>query len=168
MTVKEFADKMGYSVQTIYRWVNMRAYPKRPETINKICQMLKLPEEDIFPVETKSRDFLDLKKEVTFYKEIDSDTLLSGQVARQLVAPPDDNKHYMIDNLREAIEALSYRERDVLKKVYGIDCEPCHIDEIAKEYRLSRQTVYNTVKKAKQRLKIPRVRRYIMTEKESL
>jgi RNA polymerase sigma factor (sigma-70 family) len=72
----------------------------------------------------------------------------------------------MIDNLREAIEALSYRERDVLKKVYGIDCEPCQVDGIAKEYGISRQTVHNTIKRAKHKLNRPRVRRHIATEKE--
>ncbi len=61
----------------------------------------------------------------------------------------------LIKDVREAVEGLDGKEKEIVKKYFGIDREPVPMKEIAKDYNLSRERVRQIKEKALSRLRYP-------------
>ncbi len=167
-SIPTFAKEVGVSYGTTLRWFNLSAFPKKKETVEKLCRLIGMIEEDLFPDRLKDPDFLDLKKEITHYKEIDPEKILGGKGLDLIEAPYQDNSRdlKMIENLWEAIEKLRYRERKMLIARYGLDGTPIKTyAAIGKEFNVSLERARQIVGRAIRILQHPINSRKMLNEK---
>ena len=66
----------------------------------------------------------------------------------------DESAHNELsDKINEYMSSLSERERDIIRKMYGFDGnEPMNMDEIAKQYKLTRERIRQISAIAKRKL----------------
>lgn len=147
-TQAELARVVGVGNATVGRWFNLQDFPKSPESMDKICRLLSMVPEDIFPEFIRNPEFLALKKETIQYREIDLEFLpYNSRELREIEyegnSPEDE---YLLtetrDNIKTALRALSPREEEILRMRFGLGTEREHtLDEVGKHFSLHRERV---------------------------
>lgn len=88
--------------------------------------------------------------------------LPSGKSVSETFADPNSEQESALDRLiaeegitriRAALELLTGPDADILRRRYGIDCEPQMLEEIGRDYDLSRERIRQLEKRGKQRMR---------------
>jgi RNA polymerase sigma factor (sigma-70 family) len=161
-TVAELSRATGIDTGQIGGFVNLKRAPQWTRSkdyrwkshILRIAEALHCLPEDLFPPQHLSAPL----KRNTATIELAADELpaVIGQF-RQLELPPDA-PHDRIDadnTIKEMLALLPPREERVLRRRYGIDCEPGSLEEIGKEFGITRERVRQIEAKAVRRFKDP-------------
>lgn len=143
---RRFARKIGVTATTAGLWFNLKGYPKKKEIIRKVCRVVKETEDVIFPGSVKTKDFLDLGKEITYYKEVDSSYYLKGGM--ELLEAPEEESLYASEKIDEVLETLPYRLREILINRYGLNCKEKTLKELAERFFISTEWVRQLERKA--------------------
>lgn len=152
----EFARQLGCSIGCVGHWFNMISYPKTQELMTRLCKLVGTTEDQIFPQIFKDKDFLMLKKNITFYKQVDPERLMNGEGLTAIEAPTGETDHTMIDNLWKILDDLSFREKQILIRKYGLDGNPPEtLEAIGNALMISRTRVGQIMNHAMRKLRNP-------------
>jgi RNA polymerase primary sigma factor len=87
--------------------------------------------------ENSVKELLDLENRTTYLNSPINDD--GGELIDIMSAEedPPDNGHFV----REILENLPERERDIIKSYYGVDCVPMTLLELANQYSITRERI---------------------------
>ena len=158
-TQSDFARNTGLSPTSVGKYFNMTGCPSK-KMMKKVCELVGETEEAIFPQVIRKKDFLELDKSITYYKEVDPERLLGGETFECLPAPEEEESdillHESIGNLHDALETLTYREREILIGLYGLNGNPKKTHkELGEDFNVCRGRVGQIEQRAVQKLRHP-------------
>ena len=157
----EFSRRVGRDQSTVCDWFNMIDYPKTPEMMMRVSELVGKAPEDIFPSALMTKDWLDgWRYKKTLYKTIDIGKCINcGVGINQLPAPEtiSEKKKEEIDkSIYKALKTLTEREQEVLRLRFGIgfDCEHT-LDVVAEKIGVTRERIRQVEAKALRKLRHP-------------
>lgn len=181
LTWLEMAEKIGISTGTFskiihFRWAPTENYQNK-EVAKKLCNFFHCNLEEILPnelaqqIKNNSEIAELLQEEQTVYKEVDVE-YLSYDEAPQSILAYQENFNKQID-FRETIEkvlkTLTPREERIIKLRFGIGDEVEHtLEEVGKEFGVTRDRIRQIEEKAIRKLKHPARLRNLKEIKEYL
>ena len=119
----EAAKACGVSLQTLFRWLAFKSYP-RENTRMDVSIVLGVPEEVIFPEAIEGFRVTRQPEPVSFGKEeAVALGLCSQEVDPEQVAIQASLQDSLQDSLQEAMQGLREREKLVLRLRFGLDGE---------------------------------------------
>lgn len=109
-------------------------------SIRKVAELVGVSLYEIVPPELAGRD---VRVRAVRYTEIPPERLLSiGKEALSLPAPEVEspvNQAEIAEAIDSALQALTYREREIIKLRFGIESEPCTLKECASVFRVTQE-----------------------------
>jgi RNA polymerase primary sigma factor len=127
---------------------------EREPSIYEVADMLEIPSDEV--KESLKISGRHISFDAPLSSDEESNTMLDVLTEKEGGLNPD--KHLMIESLRDEIErslsTLSYREAEVLRLYYGINCQsPYSLEEIGENFDLTRERVRQIKEKALRKLK---------------
>lgn len=154
-TQKDLGRLLGVGQSLITAWENFRSYPKKPEIMETLCDWLKMSPEDLFPVFIRDSNFLKLQKKMTFVRAVD----LRRLEAREIPALPSPEEIYekieLAEKVKQALDTLTQREQEVVRKRFGFDGKQMTLREIGKEFGVGGRRILQIEDKALRKLRHP-------------
>lgn len=151
------ADAAGMAGISLARWgavecMDFRAVPWH--AIEKIATLIEVLADDICPQELYRKN-CGLKR--VAYAEIPHERLLPiGKEAMMLPAPePPVDVASLNDALMKILKTLTYREREIVKRRHGLDCEPATLRETAAMFGITKERVRQVEARAIRKLQHP-------------
>ncbi len=137
---------------------NFGAYPKKPELISKYERAFRVPFEMLFPKEY--RDAVDKKLGRPITRVFD---IMALPEHRSFILPDtadsyeiEEMKENLINALDKSLDLLTEREAKVLKMRFGLSGgNEYTLEEVAYEFRVSRERIRQIEAKALRKLKHP-------------
>ena len=133
--------------------------PRKEEYLERLSAFLGIPGDVIMPEELASES---IQSTFTAKVDVDNKALLEGIQSfqsRNLLPSPDEEYEHteILEIVQELLPTLSYREREVIKLLYGLDTkdgkEYTH-EEVAKMLCLTRSRIYGAETDALRKLRI--------------
>jgi len=170
LTIEEISKMLGMNKVEYYAWEGFRRYPFSPdketdnlrqiksqERAKKLEKILKMPYEDLFPIEYRQAVNLKLGKPIE--KIFEHLELPESYIEKNLLLPsPEDiyEKIELKEITKKALEFLTEREAKVLKMRFGLEDENEHtLEEIGRQFKLSKERIREIEAKALRKLKHP-------------
>ncbi|MCP4566842.1 MAG: hypothetical protein GY841_04585 [FCB group bacterium] len=151
------AKYLGVSDNVFCRWINLRGTPhpkkttKWQEIENKLLITIGKDMSQVFPEAIRSKDFLDMPKEIDVTKNIPIDNI------EQMVCPSISQRlkeTEQIEKLMDGMKYLTYREQEIIERRFGLTGKPQQTRlAIGKLCGVSRERVNQIEQKAMQKLK---------------
>jgi RNA polymerase sigma factor (sigma-70 family) len=166
--LQDFIDKKGWSQSGLGKvlgvtpsrvgdWFNMKDYPRDPNIMLRLSEMVgKFPEE-IFPELLRSKDWLTGEREWTVYKEVDTEMFLPVNEVKSLVANCDVDEPFLKDDVNKALATLSPKERRIIEMRLGLGDEPgeATLEEIGELFNVTKTRIMQLEAKALRKLRSP-------------
>ena len=158
-SIAEFSRVSGVSYQYLIEYANLRHSFKKLEDQVKIAQLLECEPCELFDKYEKvvEKNKGGVRKVI---REIPIDKMLSFESKEVKMLESDystnniDDKIGLEKEVRDALDTLKDRERDVIKMHFGIGVDrPMSIEEIGKEFGLTRERTRQIREKAIRRLR---------------
>ena len=158
-SIAEFSRVSGISYSYLIEYANLRHSFKKLEDQVKIAQLLECERCELFDKYEKvvEKNKGGVRKVI---REIPIDKMLSFESKEVKMLESDystnniDDKIGLEKEVRDALDTLKDRERDVIKMHFGIGVDrPMSIEEIGEEFGLSRERVRQIRAKAIRRLR---------------
>lgn len=158
-SIAEFSRVSGVSYQYLIEYANLRHSFKKLEDQVKIAQLLECEPCELFDKYEKvvEKNKGGVRKVI---REIPIDKMLSFESKEVKMLESDystddiDHEIGLEKEVRDALDTLKDRERDVIKMHFGIGVDrPMSIEEIGEEFGLSRERVRQIRAKAIRRLR---------------
>ena len=158
-SIAEFSRVSGVSYQYLIEYANLRHSFKKLEDQVKIAQLLECERCELFDKYEKvvEKNKGGVRKVI---REIPIDKMLSFESKEVKMLESDystnniDDKIGLEKEVRDALDTLKDRERDIIKMHFGIGVDrPMSIEEIGEEFGLSRERVRQIRAKAIRRLR---------------
>ena len=121
---------------------------------SEIAMKLGISKETVEEVLSISRDYLSF--DYKLHNTQDSSTL--GEIINDEKENPEENfeKSYVKDIIDQVLDTLTEREKKIIKMRFGLDNnEPLSLQEIGKEFKLTKERIRQIEKKALRKLKHP-------------
>jgi RNA polymerase sigma factor (sigma-70 family) len=167
-SIKALAEHLGVAIPTVADWVGLRSFPtldtprkrrfwlKRwPEVDKKLFALTGKTTRQLFPGFVRLSGVLDAPKVTETTREFSAGDMrrLAGRPAE--LPPPE--RSLDLEGLRErlgqALDTLTYREREVLKLRYGLGGgDAFSLEETARVFKVTRERVRQVELKAIRRL----------------
>lgn len=157
-TQKSLSEALGMPIQYIGQLETLRRFPKESEAF-AISDILKVDAAELFP-KWMSGNIIKPKSDFSYFMELervafDNKEVLqleSGNTAMEL-AEKEDLKRL----IREALDTLNDREREVLVFRFGLDSEGevKTLEETAQEFGVTRERIRQIEAKALRKLRHP-------------
>ena len=158
-SIAEFSRVSGVSYQYLIEYANLRHSFKKLEDQVKIAQLLECEPCELFDKYEKvvEKNKGGVRKVI---REIPIDKMLSFESKEVKMLESDystnniDDKIGLEKEVRDALDTLKDRERDIIKMHFGIGVDrPMSLTEIGEKYSLSRERVRQIKEKALRRLR---------------
>ena len=150
---KALADLLNVSQQTLGKWINLMDYPrlygephaqrsKEWQDTMRLNLMVHVGEtaEDIWPESLRKKRWLSAKKTIEktqYMEEFAIERYLENQETQEQV----QRRLEITDAVDLALKTLPFREREILKKRYGIGCDPMTLEEVGAEFKITQERV---------------------------
>jgi RNA polymerase sigma factor (sigma-70 family) len=158
-TQADFSREVGICQQKVGEWFNMTNYPKSPEVMMRVSELVGKAPEDIFPSVLMAKDWLDGRRyKKTIYRTIDIECIQCRDIS-QLPAPDimSEKKKEEIDkSIYKALKTLTEREQEVLRLRFGLDCNEHTLKDVGELLGICGQRVMQVEAKALRKLRHPR------------
>jgi RNA polymerase sigma factor (sigma-70 family) len=161
----DLARATGISPNTLYFYENFKSYPRIGKNLPKsvIDRIVALETalnkniEDLFPPEYKVAVDQKIRSKIEFVKHT---LFLPNEKEINLLAAPDNPEEEMIkkelkDNLQEALDSLSLREKRILEWRFGLSGPELTLQEVADKFKVGRERIRQIEAKAIRKLKHP-------------
>ena len=125
----------------------------RPPDTSEIARELSMSETAVQETISISNNHVSLDAPI---KDNNGSTLIDLIVNTQEGSGPDENIRAMSmhEEIRQMLDALTDREREIIKLYFGIDCDNAYtLDEIGRKFKITRERVRQIKSKAISRLK---------------
>jgi len=166
LTQKDLAELSGVNVATISKieiLQPLRATISTKKYLNSIAVALDCDFDFLFPpeyIDAMAEGILPGRRNLIFVKDISFEQLPITEPDFLLPAPEEIALDNIIhESLLGEVEDLPDREKDYLKKHFGIGCEVLLLEEIAALDNISRERVRQIIKNALWRLGMPHRRK---------
>jgi RNA polymerase sigma factor (sigma-70 family) len=163
---KALATQLGLRYHDMNALINMTrkinlASPKWKDAEAKLLLLYGLDWSQAAPAAVMSDDFLSIPKRIEKTKRVPMSSLSIADRSRHskppdsevIFAEQDAKMHAAIASL---LKSLSYREQQVVRMRYGIDCDPLTLESTAAVMRVSRERIRQIESKAIRKLQMPR------------
>jgi RNA polymerase sigma factor (sigma-70 family) len=169
------AEATGIGKSSICWWINLRKYPRRafcaPSEEQRANERARIDAalakvgtsiDECWPPEV--RQFIDRTQELKslVYEETQEVPLkrLTGSIIKRLTVDDDVSQgveqEELQKRLRSVLKTLPYREREIIKLRYGLDCDVAYtLEETAHIFKLTRERVRQIEMSALRKLQQP-------------
>ncbi len=159
----EAAKRIGVSYHYYLNCESMKVYPGR-DSREKICDFYKsmgidISEEEVFPEELRN---LAPKRKYILEKTIPKSELLSlSNIDRRLLPVIESDAERNVyemelkGEMQKALDRLNYREQQVIKMRFGFYGREMLLEDIAKEFDVTRERIRQIETKAIKKLRHP-------------
>jgi RNA polymerase sigma factor (sigma-70 family) len=158
-SAKALAGHLGVSETQLGKWINLRAVPCRTRLGKDVAQRLMAVTQqsidELFPLPIRSRDFLDVPKEVEHTQRMDPHELAAAGLVRRSPQPDERLKHRDLQRvLAQAMTSLPMRHQEALRLRFGLDGQAEHSWEaLARKLGVSGERCRQLVKRGLVRLR---------------
>ena len=158
-SIAEFSRASGISYQYLIEYANLRHSFKKLEDQVKIAQLLDCELYELFDqydkvIEKNKGTVRRIVREIPVEKMLSFESKEIKMLESDYSTNDIDDKIGLEKEVRDALETLKDRERDVIKMHFGIGVDrPMSIDEIGEEFGLSRERIRLIRAKAIRRLR---------------
>ena len=158
-SIAEFSRASGISYQYLIEYANLRHSFKKLEDQVKIAQLLDCELYELFDqydkvIEKNKGTVRRIVREIPVEKMLSFESKEIKMLESDYSTNDIDDKIGLEKEVRDALDTLKDRERDVIKMHFGIGVDrPMSIDEIGEEFGLSRERIRLIRAKAIRRLK---------------
>jgi RNA polymerase primary sigma factor len=147
-------NKIGNITKINKTFATLEQIHEREPSIYEVAEMLKITSDEVKESLTISGRHISVDAPLSADEE--SNTMLDVLSEKEGILNPD--KYLMTESLRNEIErslsTLSYREAEVLRLYYGINCKNSNsLEEIGQDFDLTRERVRQIKEKALRKLK---------------
>jgi RNA polymerase primary sigma factor len=147
-------NKIGNITKINKTFATLEQIHEREPSIYEVAEMLKITSDEVKESLTISGRHISVDAPLSAEEE--SNTMLDVLSEKEGILNPD--KYLMTESLRNEIErslsTLSYREAEVLRLYYGINCKNSNsLEEIGQDFDLTRERVRQIKEKALRKLK---------------
>jgi len=170
LTIEKISKMLGMNRSIYYDWEGFRRYPFSPdkeannsnqiksqERAKKLEKILKMPYEDLFPIEYRQAVNLKLGKPIE--KIFEHLELPESYIEKNLLLPsPEDiyEKIELKEITKKALESLTEKEAKVLKMRFGLEDENEYtLEEVARQFKVTKERIRQIEAKALRKLKHP-------------
>lgn len=156
----KLARLLGLSPSDLGGIINMTAVPRNfaskkwKDSESRLMQICGLTWDEVVPVEMRSRDFLDMPKQVEREQRVPLARLSSYGRHCLLPSPHDalaqeDVQEVLATRINDALDRLSHRQREIVKLRFGLtDGTSYTLEEVARIFRVTRERVRQIEAKA--------------------
>jgi len=147
-------NKIGSITKINRTFAQLEQVHEREPSVDEVAEMLEISTDEVKDSLTISGRHISVDAPLSSDEE--SNTMLDVLTESEGILNPD--KQLMTESLRNEIErslsTLSYREAEVLRFYFGINCKsPLTLEEIGEEFELTRERVRQIKEKALRKLK---------------
>jgi len=161
-TQSDFAREVKVSAFTVGEWFNLKKIPSKKK-MDIICKLLQETEEVLFPLAIRNKDFLDIKRQTTIYKEIDINQLPFSELKElpsgDLSFEDQITQREIKEQINKALDMLTPRQEKVLRLRFGLGTiaeKDYTLDEVAEILSITRERVRQIEAQAIRKLQHPR------------
>jgi RNA polymerase sigma factor (sigma-70 family) len=171
-SVKALADAIGMDQSTVGQWIALRAVPNftRPQSKlgnperrkmleMKLFELTGKTVDELWPPAVREQDFLNLPKTTEITRSADVRGLALYQEEILSLPLPDAvaEKLELTEQIETVLKSLTFREREIVKKRYGLCGEfPMTLEEIGKGFLISKDRVRQIEAKAIRKMQHPK------------
>jgi RNA polymerase sigma factor (sigma-70 family) len=142
--------------QKVYSWINLHDYPHDPVIMCKLCELMSITPEELFPEFIRDARFRKLSKETILYRDVEYPALMSSSEILALPANTEDiDNTFLNEEIDKQLATLTEREAKIIRMRLGFDGEEYTLDKVAEHFGLSRGRVTQIESKALRKLKHP-------------
>ncbi len=147
-------NKIGSITKINRTFAQLEQIHEREPSIDEVAELLEITSDEVKDSLNISGRHISVDAPLSSDEE--SNTMLDVLTEKEGILNPD--KRLMTESLRNEIErslsTLSYREAEVLRLYFGINCKsPLTLEEIGEEFELTRERVRQIKEKALRKLK---------------